>query len=133
MDKLLIRGGHQLLGTVDVAGAKNAALPELCAALLTEEPVELANVPRLQDVATMLKLLRNMGAKAERSETQPDTVALDAGPVSSPEAPYDLVKTMRASILVLGPLLARAGEATVSLPGGCAIGNRPIDLHLKAL
>jgi len=133
MDKLLIRGGRRLEGEVIISGAKNAALPELCAALLTAEPVTLTNVPRLQDVSTTLKLLRNMGAKAERSEAQPDTVALDAGPVSSPEAPYDLVKTMRASILVLGPLLARFGEATVSLPGGCAIGSRPVDQHIKGL
>ena len=133
MDKLLIRGGRRLEGEVVISGAKNAALPELCAALLTAEPVTLTNVPRLQDVSTTLKLLRNMGAKAERSEAQPDTVTLDAGPVSSPEAPYDLVKTMRASILVLGPLLARFGEATVSLPGGCAIGSRPVDQHIKGL
>jgi UDP-N-acetylglucosamine 1-carboxyvinyltransferase len=133
MDKLLIRGGRRLEGEVAISGAKNAALPELCAALLTAEPVTLENVPRLQDVATTLKLLRNMGVKAERSETQPETVALHAGHVSTPEAPYDLVKTMRASILVLGPLLARFGEATVSLPGGCAIGSRPVDQHIKGL
>lgn len=133
MDKLLIRGGRRLEGEVPVSGAKNAALPELCAALLTAEPVTLTNVPRLQDVGTTLKLLRNMGAKAERSQAQPDTVTLDASEVTSPEAPYDLVKTMRASILVLGPLLARFGEATVSLPGGCAIGSRPVDQHIKGL
>ena len=133
MDKLLIRGGRRLEGEVAISGAKNAALPELCAALLTAEPVTLANVPRLQDVSTTLKLLRNMGAKAERSEAAPDVVALDASAVTSPEAPYDLVKTMRASILVLGPLLARFGEATVSLPGGCAIGSRPVDQHIKGL
>jgi UDP-N-acetylglucosamine 1-carboxyvinyltransferase len=133
MDKLLIRGGRRLEGEVTISGAKNAALPELCAALLTAEPVTLSNVPRLQDVSTTLKLLRNMGAKAERSEAQPDTVTLDASGVTSPEAPYDLVKTMRASILVLGPLLARFGEATVSLPGGCAIGSRPVDQHIKGL
>ena len=133
MDKLLIRGGRRLEGEVTISGAKNAALPELCAALLTAEPVTLSNVPRLQDVSTTLKLLRNMGAKAERSEAQPDTVTLDASQVTSPEAPYDLVKTMRASILVLGPLLARFGEATVSLPGGCAIGSRPVDQHIKGL
>lgn len=133
MDKLLIRGGRRLEGEVTISGAKNAALPELCAALLTAEPVTLTNVPRLQDVSTTLKLLRNMGAKAERSEAQPDTVAIDASAVTSPEAPYDLVKTMRASILVLGPLLARFGEATVSLPGGCAIGSRPVDQHIKGL
>jgi UDP-N-acetylglucosamine 1-carboxyvinyltransferase len=133
MDKLLIRGGRPLKGEVTISGAKNAALPELCAALLTAEPVTLSNVPRLQDVATTLKLLRNMGATAERSESRPDVVTLDAGPVTSPEAPYDLVKTMRASILVLGPLLARFREATVSLPGGCAIGSRPVDQHIKGL
>jgi UDP-N-acetylglucosamine 1-carboxyvinyltransferase len=133
MDKLLIRGGRPLEGEVTISGAKNAALPELCAALLTAEPVTLRNVPRLQDVSTTLKLLRNMGVRAERSESRPDEVQLDAGAVTSPEAPYELVKTMRASILVLGPLLARFGEATVSLPGGCAIGSRPVDQHIKGL
>jgi UDP-N-acetylglucosamine 1-carboxyvinyltransferase len=133
MDKLLIRGGRPLEGEVTISGAKNAALPELCAALLTAEPVTLTNVPRLQDVSTTLKLLRNMGATAERSEVQPDAVTLDTSTVTSPEAPYDLVKTMRAAILVLGPLLARFGEATVSLPGGCAIGSRPVDQHIKGL
>ncbi|HEY0856658.1 MAG TPA: UDP-N-acetylglucosamine 1-carboxyvinyltransferase [Albitalea sp.] len=133
MDKLLIRGGRRLSGEVTISGAKNAALPEICAALLTAEPVTLANVPRLQDVSTMLKLLRNMGATAERSPADPGTATIDAGRVTSPEAPYDLVKTMRASILVLGPLLARFGEARVSLPGGCAIGSRPVDQHIKGL
>jgi UDP-N-acetylglucosamine 1-carboxyvinyltransferase len=133
MDKLLIRGGRRLEGEVTISGAKNAALPQLCAAILTAELVTLTNVPRLQDVNTALKLLRSMGVKAEQSEAQPDTVALDASQLSSPEAPYDLVKTMRASILVLGPLLARFGEATVSLPGGCAIGSRPVDQHIKGL
>jgi UDP-N-acetylglucosamine 1-carboxyvinyltransferase len=133
MDKLLIRGGRQLQGEVTISGAKNAALPELCAALLTPDPVTLTNVPRLQDVNTMLKLLRNMGVGVERSETQPDAVTLAAANVTSPEAPYDLVKTMRASILVLGPLLTRFGQATVSLPGGCAIGSRPVDQHIKGL
>jgi len=133
MDKLLIRGGRPLSGEITISGAKNAALPELCAALLTAEPVTLDNVPALQDVATMLKLLRNMGAKAERDADRPDRIWLDAGSVTSPEAPYDLVKTMRASILALGPLLARFGEATVSLPGGCAIGSRPVDQHIKGL
>jgi UDP-N-acetylglucosamine 1-carboxyvinyltransferase len=133
MDKLLIRGGRRLEGEVTISGAKNAALPELCAALLTAEPVLLSNVPRLQDVITMLKLLRNMGVGAERSDAEPETVALDASRVTSPEAPYELVKTMRASILALGPLLARFGEATVSLPGGCAIGSRPVDQHIKGL
>ncbi|MEF7614963.1 UDP-N-acetylglucosamine 1-carboxyvinyltransferase [Aquincola sp. MAHUQ-54] len=133
MDKLLIRGGRPLQGEVRISGAKNAALPELCAALLTAEPVRLANVPSLQDVATMLKLLRTMGVQAERSDAQPGEVLLDARDVATPVAPYDLVKTMRASILVLGPLLARFGTATVSLPGGCAIGSRPVDQHIKGL
>ncbi len=133
MDKLLIRGGRRLKGEVTISGAKNAALPELCAALLTAEPVRLANVPQLQDVSTMLKLLRNMGVAAERSDQRPDEVLLDAGRLTTPEAPYDLVKTMRASILALGPLLARFGEATVSLPGGCAIGSRPVDQHIRGL
>ena len=133
MDKLLIRGGQRLQGEVTISGAKNAALPEICAALLTAEPVRLANVPQLQDVATMLRLLRNMGAGCARSPERPDEVLIDAGSVTSPEAPYELVKTMRASILVLGPLLARFGEATVSLPGGCAIGSRPVDQHIKGL
>lgn len=131
MDKLLIRGGRELRGEVSISGAKNAALPELCAALLTAQPVSLLNVPRLQDVATMLKLIRNMGVTVEQG---PDgTVRIDAAKLSSPEAPYELVKTMRASVLALGPLLARFGEATVSLPGGCAIGSRPVDQHIKGL
>jgi UDP-N-acetylglucosamine 1-carboxyvinyltransferase len=133
MDKLLIRGGRSLAGTVAISGAKNATLPELCAALLTAETVTLENVPGLQDVATMLKLIRNMGVAAERSQSMPGTVTLNAGALSSPEAPYELVKTMRASVLALGPLLARFGEATVSLPGGCAIGSRPVDQHIKGL
>ena len=133
MDKLLIKGGKSLSGTVDISGAKNAALPELCAALLTADPVTLGNVPRLQDVATMLKLIRNMGVRAERSASDTSSIHIDASALSSPEAPYELVKTMRASLLVLGPLLARFGEATVSLPGGCAIGSRPVDQHIKGL
>jgi UDP-N-acetylglucosamine 1-carboxyvinyltransferase len=136
MDKLRIKGGPSLSGTVDISGAKNAALPELCAALLTDEPVTLTNVPRLQDVSTMLKLIRNMGVTAEQGALgQPDsgTVRIDAGPLHTPEAPYELVKTMRASVLALGPLLARFGRATVSLPGGCAIGSRPVDQHIKGL
>jgi len=131
MDKLLIRGGRSLHGEVLISGAKNAALPELCACLLTAEPVTLTNVPRLQDVTTMLKLIRNMGVAAERSED--GRVTLDAGPLDTPEAPYELVKTMRASVLALGPLLARFGHAKVSLPGGCAIGSRPVDQHIKGL
>ena len=133
MDKLLIRGGRRLQGEVPIAGAKNAALPELTAALLTTESVTLSNVPQLQDVATMLKLLRNMGVVADRVADAPETVTLDASNVATPEAPYELVKTMRASILVLGPLLARFGRAKVSLPGGCAIGSRPVDQHIKGL
>ncbi len=133
MDKLIIRGGRQLKGEVAISGAKNAALPELCAALLSAEPVTLSNVPLLQDVNTTMKLLRMMGVGAERSAADPAVVTLDAGNVTSREATYDLVKTMRASILVLGPLLARFGEAKVSLPGGCAIGSRPVDQHIKGL
>jgi UDP-N-acetylglucosamine 1-carboxyvinyltransferase len=131
MDKLLIRGGRQLHGEVRISGAKNAALPELCAALLTDQPVVLGNVPRLQDVATMLTLIRNMGVQVERDPE--GNVRIDAAHLSSPEAPYELVKTMRASVLALGPLMARFGEATVSLPGGCAIGSRPVDQHIKGL
>jgi UDP-N-acetylglucosamine 1-carboxyvinyltransferase len=130
MDKLLIRGGRQLHGEVRISGAKNAALPELCAALLSSDPVTLLNLPRLQDVATMLKLIRNMGVEIEQVE---GGVRIDSSKLSSPEAPYELVKTMRASVLALGPLLARFGDATVSLPGGCAIGSRPVDQHIKGL
>ena len=133
MDQLLIRGGRPLQGGVAISGAKNAALPELCAALLTEEPVVLEQAPRLHDVSTMARLLRQMGASVERDEAHPDVMRLQAARIERPEAPYDLVKTMRASILVLGPLLARMGEATVSLPGGCAIGSRPVDQHIKGL
>ena len=133
MDKLRIKGGNSLAGSVAISGAKNAALPELCAALLTADTVTLHNVPGLQDVATMLKLIRNMGVEVERSADTPDTVIINAAGLSSPEAPYDLVKTMRASVLALGPLLARFGEARVSLPGGCAIGSRPVDQHIKGL
>ena len=131
MDKLLIRGGRTLNGEVSIAGAKNAALPEICAALLSAEPLTLLNVPSLKDVSTMLKLLRNMGVKADLNGD--GTLVLDAGEITSPEAPYELVKTMRASVLALGPLLARCGRAKVSLPGGCAIGSRPVDQHLKGL
>ncbi|AVO41800.1 UDP-N-acetylglucosamine 1-carboxyvinyltransferase [Simplicispira suum] len=131
MDKLLIRGGRRLQGEVSISGAKNAALPELCAALLTADPVVLANVPRLQDVATMQRLIANMGVAIERQSD--GRVHVNASGLSTPEAPYELVKTMRASVLALGPLLARFGEATVSLPGGCAIGSRPVDQHIKGL
>ncbi len=131
MDKLLIRGGRRLQGMVPISGAKNAALPELCACLLSAEPVTLDNVPRLQDVNTMIRLIRNMGVTVERDDA--DQVRVDASTLTSPEAPYELVKTMRASVLALGPLLARFGEATVSLPGGCAIGSRPVDQHIMGL
>jgi UDP-N-acetylglucosamine 1-carboxyvinyltransferase len=133
MDKLLIRGGRRLQGEIAIAGAKNAALPELCAALLVGAPMTLANVPKLQDIATMSKLLRHMGVAVERSEAEPSTMVLDASRIERAEAPYELVKTMRASILVLGPLLARLGQARVSLPGGCAIGSRPVDQHIMGL
>ncbi len=133
MDQLLIRGGRPLEGEVSVSGAKNAALPELCAALLTAEPVTLHNVPRLHDVGTMARLLATMGVRVERDAQHPDRLHLDASALDRPEAPYELVKTMRAAILVLGPLLARFGQARVSLPGGCAIGSRPVDQHIKGL
>jgi UDP-N-acetylglucosamine 1-carboxyvinyltransferase len=130
MDKLSIVGGRALRGEVDASGAKNAALPILCASLLTADVLALDNVPQLQDIATTIRLLSLLGVKVERSGLQ---LSLDASGVSSTEAPYELVKTMRASILVLGPLLSRFGEARVSLPGGCAIGQRPIDQHIKGL
>jgi UDP-N-acetylglucosamine 1-carboxyvinyltransferase len=130
MDRLLIEGGARLEGTVRVSGAKNAALPIFCAALLTPEPLVLANVPRLNDVRTMQSLLGQMGVKAQRDD---GTVTVTAERIDWPLAPYELVKTMRASILALGPLLARCGEARVSLPGGCAIGLRPVDQHVKGL
>jgi len=118
-------------GEVSIAGAKNAALPELCAALLSADTVTLSNVPQLQDVSTMLKLIRHMGVSAERNNA--GDMVLNAGGLHTPEAPYELVKTMRASVLALGPLLARFGHAKVSLPGGCAIGTRPVDQHIKGL
>jgi len=130
MQKLSIRGGAPLSGEVRVAGAKNAALPILAASLLTAGPVKIGNVPDLNDVRTMVKLLERMGVKARASGR---VVELDASQVSEAFAPYDLVRTMRASILALGPLTARFGEARVSLPGGCAIGERPVDLHIKGL
>ena len=130
MDKLKITGGRPLEGALAVSGAKNAALPIMCASLLTAHPLELGNVPRLMDVATMAKLLSQMGVEVSRSE---QNVALKASSIKDPTASYDLVKTMRASVLVLGPLLARCGRAKVSLPGGCAIGMRPVDQHVKGL
>jgi len=131
MDKLIIRGGYSLNGEIEISGAKNAALPELCAALLTDQAVVLRNVPKLQDVSTMLKLIRNMGVTCLHAED--GSVSLDANALNNPEAPYEMVKTMRASVLALGPLLARFGKARVSLPGGCAIGSRPVDQHIKGL
>lgn len=133
MDKFRIEGGHRLKGTVKIPGAKNAALPEMAAALLTREPIHLKNVPEVVDITTMGKLLGHMSVAVERSEVPPDELTLRAECISHAEAPYDLVKTMRASVLTLGPLLARTGYARVALPGGCAIGARPINLHLKAL
>ena len=130
MDKLLIQGGTRLSGEIAISGAKNAALPILCAALLTAEPVTFTNVPQLKDIGTLLELLAQMGVKVAR---EADTVTLDASGLNNPVAPYEMVKTMRASILVLGPLVARCGEARVSLPGGCAIGARPVDQHIKGL
>jgi len=132
MDKLRITGGRRLQGEVAISGAKNAALPELCATLLTEDPVTLTNVPRLRDIATMRSLLDHMGVKTDALGERAGMVFRAAGPIN-PEAPYELVKTMRASVLVLGPLLARFGHARVSLPGGCAIGARPVDQHIKGL
>lgn len=131
MDKLRITGGSKLHGEVMISGAKNAALPILCASLLTSEPLRLSNVPRLNDISTTLKLLGQMGVKSARDESGVMTVQADQ--VTSLEAPYEMVKTMRASILVLGPLVARFGEARVSLPGGCAIGQRPVDQHIQGL
>lgn len=141
MDKLQISGGVALRGEIAISGAKNAALPLLCAALLTREPVTFTYVPHLNDIGTMLKLLEQMGVKVMRESMTNDagkvgagdTVTLDASGLNNPVAPYELVKTMRAAILVLGPLVARAGEAKVSLPGGCAIGARPVDQHIKGL
>ncbi|MDQ8021074.1 MAG: UDP-N-acetylglucosamine 1-carboxyvinyltransferase [Moraxellaceae bacterium] len=130
MDKLLITGGARLNGETAISGAKNAALPILCAALLTREPVTITNVPALNDTRTLLKLLEEMGVKTQR---EGDTVRLDASAITNPMASYELVKTMRASVLVLGPLVARCGQAQVSLPGGCGIGARPVDQHIKGL
>ena len=131
MDKLLLHGGVPLSGEVRISGAKNAALPIMCAALLSGAPLRLTNVPHLRDVTTLLNLLGGMGVAVSLDEKL--GLELDAGRLHTPLAPYELVKTMRAAILVLGPLLARCGEARVSLPGGCAIGQRPVDLHIKGL
>lgn len=137
MDKIVIRGGRPLKGRIQISGAKNAALTLMPCALLTDEPLTLRNLPRLADIDTFGHLLNNHGLSTTIEGTSPDefgrVMTVRANRITSTLAPYDIVRKMRASILVLGPLLARAGEATVSLPGGCAIGNRPIDLHLKAL
>ncbi len=129
MDKIVIEGGVPLKGSVEVSGAKNAALPIMAACLLTDQPCYLSNLPLLKDVDTICQLLKDLGVRAEDGREY----LIQAGRLTSCEAPYELVKTMRASVLVLGPLLARMGRARVSLPGGCAIGERPIDLHLKGL
>jgi UDP-N-acetylglucosamine 1-carboxyvinyltransferase len=129
MDRLVIRGGRRLEGSVEVRGAKNAALPQIAASLLSAEPLDLGNVPEVSDVESMLALMREFGVQSDRGRR----VVLNASAARNAEAPYDMVRKMRASILVLAPLLARFGKARVSLPGGCAIGARPVDLHLKAL
>jgi UDP-N-acetylglucosamine 1-carboxyvinyltransferase len=131
MDRLVIRGGNQLKGSVQIHGAKNAALPQIAAALLSTEPLEIGNVPDLLDVSTMLGLMQELGVTSERRPG--GDVLLDPRAACNSQASYDIVRRMRASILVLGPLVARFGSARVSLPGGCAIGARPVDLHLKAL
>jgi UDP-N-acetylglucosamine 1-carboxyvinyltransferase len=131
VDKLLIQGGTPLCGEIAISGAKNAALPILCASLLSSDSLHLSNVPRLKDVSTMLRLIEQMGVEVTHEGA--DGVVLNSRGLNNPLAPYDLVKTMRASILVLGPLLARHGEARVSLPGGCAIGARPVEQHLRGL
>jgi len=133
MDKLLIEGGRPLEGSVRISGAKNAALPAMAAALLTCERVELENIPRVRDIITMGRLLAYMTATVEVPELPPTAMMIQAKTLNGAEAPYELVRTMRASILTLGPLVARNGSARVSLPGGCSIGARPVDLHLKAL
>ncbi len=137
MDRILIRGGNRLSGRLPISGAKNAALTLMPCALLTDEPLTLRNLPRLADVDGFGHLLNQLGASTAIQGSRPEdfgrVMTIRAGQLTSTEAPYDIVRKMRASILVLGPLLGRGGEATVSLPGGCAIGNRPIDLHLKAL
>src|SRR6202521_5774810 len=133
MDKFLITGGKPLHGMVAISGAKNSALPAMAAALLTKEPVTLDNIPKVRDLITMSKLLAFMGAKVSITDIPASDYAIQAVKLSDAVAPYELVKTMRASILTLGPLMARLGVARVSLPGGCAIGARPVDLHLSAL
>ena len=131
MDKIIINGPCKISGEVKISGAKNAALPLIFASLLTEEPLKLNNIPHLQDVTTTMSLLGRLGVSLELNEHL--SINIQADQLSSFRAPYELVKTMRASILVLGPLLARLGKAEVSLPGGCAIGSRPVNLHIKGL
>src|SRR5262247_1749926 len=131
MDRIRVTGGQALRGAVRIAGAKNAALPAIAAAILTEEPVHLTNVPDVRDVTTMLRVLERIGAEWDAPNHGRREIALRR--VTSHEAPFELVRTMRASVLVLGPLLARHGRARVSLPGGCAIGERPINLHIDGL
>src|SRR5437870_5847801 len=133
MDKFRIKGGKALRGTVSISGAKNSALPVMAAALLTAEKVTLHNIPKVRDLITMSKLLAFMDAKVTITEFPSSDYVIEAPKLNHAEAPYELVKTMRASVLTLGPLMARVGIARVSLPGGCAIGARPVDLHLKAL
>ena len=134
MDKFVIRGGEPLLGTVHISGAKNAALPCMAAALLTDRPVILENIPQVRDIQTTRNLLAAMGAEVELGYGRAHhRTTIHCATLNAPEASYELVKTMRASTLVLGPLVARCGHARVSLPGGCAIGARPIDLHIKGL
>src|SRR3954454_5958263 len=131
MEQLIIEGGQRLEGEVIASGSKNAALPILAACLLTDEPITLHRIPRVRDIRTMEKLLSHIGARLTKEPNGPHHIETSA--ISDPAAPYDLVKTMRASSLVLGPLVARCGRARVSMPGGCAIGARPINLHVSAL
>src|ERR1700682_1488598 len=133
MDKFLIKGGKPLRGAVSVSGAKNSALPVMAAALLTSDKVTVHNIPKVRDLVTMSKLLAFMGASVSISEIPASDYTICAPTLNHAEAPYELVRTMRASILTLGPLIARMGVARVSLPGGCAIGARPVDMHLAAL
>ena len=133
MDRFRIVGGETLNGSVRISGAKNAALPAMTAALLTSEPVHLQNIPRVRDIVTMGQVLAHMNASVQTTQVPPTDITITAERMSDAEAPYELVRTMRASILTLGPLLARFGQTRVSLPGGCAIGARPVDLHLAAL
>ena len=136
MDKFVIRGGNPLVGTIRVSGAKNSALPCMAAAILTEDEVTLENIPHVHDIETERRLLASMGAEVELGDGNAEhgtTISCRCRTLSDPEAKYEIVKTMRASSLVLGPLVGRAGMARVAMPGGCAIGGRPIDLHIKGL